>query len=129
MALIGFVKNFCQLMITTAGLSSLGVPGWAPPVFGRSIDPISTRKVVYAHHITMASQDFQILDSLVLQVTTPLEFGQSGKRTEGQMDKNIPSITIVLYFGPDLFCSMSLSCNCNPGTKGQRASKQTVRYT
>ena len=90
------------MMITTAGLSSLGVPGWAPPVFGRSVDPISTRKVVY--HFTVASPDFQILDSLVFQVTTPLEFGQSGKRTERHKDKNMTSINIVLYFGPGLFC-------------------------
>ena len=66
------------MMITTAGL--------APSVFGRSVNPISTRGVDYAHHITLAPLGFQTLLSFAGD-RTPLEFGQSGKGTERQMEK------------------------------------------
>ena len=44
------------------GVSSLGVPGaMAPPDFGRSVNPISTRGTDYAHLITTDTPGFSAL--------------------------------------------------------------------
>ena len=53
-----------RIYIYTAGLPQAegGAGGaLAPPIFGQTVNPISTRGADYAHHITTSPPDFQTL--------------------------------------------------------------------
>ena len=67
LVVVRYSIRFCingLLHATCRPVASMGAGGArAPPVFGRSVNPISTREAHYAHHITKFHPGFSDLAS------------------------------------------------------------------